>query len=189
MKGKELEKLCIYRMEHEEARGRATMSRYGVQASMVDEKWIPIQSLPDFEGIELGGHQFVMECKVCSAASFPLDSDKFKDRQLRHMLKRSAFGAVSFLLLHFKERELKTKSEPARTIAFPVDPEHPFWLQFSRGEVKRITKLDAEQYGEAVHWTVLPRCRKESPDILDAIDRIRSRGGDRDRTVYVETIG
>lgn len=172
MNGKELEKVCIYRMEQEEKAGVATMSRYGVQASMFEDEWHPIQSLPDFEGILAGGRQFVMECKVCSQASFPLDDDKFKARQLRHLNKRARFGAISFLLLHFRERQLKTKAEDAITVAFPVHPEHEFWRAFDRGEVKRITRQDVEQYGEPVSWNVVQGCRKESPDLVCAIRRM-----------------
>lgn len=175
LKGKELEKLCIYRMQQEEVRGVATMSRYGVQTSMVDEKWIPIRSLPDFEGIMFGGRQFVIEVKVCSAASFPLDDDKFKARQLKHLMTRGRFGAVSMLLIHFNGRVLAKKTEPAITWALPVYPEHDFWREFDRGEVKRIARSDCEQYGHEVPWTVFAGCRKESPDLVGAVKALSER--------------
>lgn len=175
LKGKELEKLCIYRMQQEEVRGIATMSRYGVQTSMVDEKWIPIRSLPDFEGVLNGGRQFVIEVKVCSAASFPLDDDKFKARQLKHLMTRGRFGSISMLLIHFNERVLAKKTEPPVTWAFPVYPEHDFWREFDRGEVKRITRDDCEQYGDAVRWGVFPGCRKVSPDLVGVVKSLSEK--------------
>lgn len=175
MKAKDFEKVCAYRMEREEKDGVATMTRYGVQASMLDGKWIPITSLPDFEGVlPPDGHQFVFDCKVCSQASFPLDDDKFKRRQFRHMVTRSRFGATCFLLIHFTERVLKQRTDEAMTVAFPVAIDHPFWEQFDRGEVKRISRLDAEQYGFRIEWSVKQGCRKESPDIVAAVESLRS---------------
>lgn len=172
MKGKEFEQACIYAMEGQERMGEATMSRYGVQASFVNKEWRPINSLPDFEGIQRGGRQFVFECKVCSTASFALDEDKFKRRQLRHMLKRAKFGAITFLLIHFPTRELKTRTEPWRTVAFPVYGTHPFWEAFDRGEVKRITREDCDQYGVNVTWEPVPRGRTDRPNILEAIKEL-----------------
>lgn len=206
LKSKELENICIYRMECEEAAGRATMSRYGVQAvyagagwdrTNIDcasiaetmniradqvktiienfsrpasiHPWQPIKSLPDFEGALPGGRQFIFETKVCSQASFPLDESKFAERQLKHLLKRSRFDVITFILIHFNKRELKTKSSTARTIAFPVRHDHPFWQAFSRAEVKRISEQDCEQYGINVEWNVYPGRKKESPDIYSAI--------------------
>lgn len=213
--GKQLEELCIYRMQHEETAGTATMSRYGVQGSyhyagsnnngsvdydMIarsagvdrakvqnifryfdpqqsgnnDMVWQPMQSLPDFEGVLLGGRQFVFDAKVCSQASFPLAESTMKERQLRHLLRRAQFGAISFLLIHFNARSLITKSIPARTIAFPVRPDHPFWEAFARGEIKRITEQDAELYGIHVEWNIATGKRKLSPDLITAIHEIKN---------------
>lgn len=210
--GKEFEELCIYRMQCEEAAGRATMSRYGVQGNYtyagngrngtpnyadvaltvgVDTEkvknifqyfgpekqnqmiWQPMQSLPDFEGILMGGLQFCFDAKVCSQASFPLGESTMKERQLKHLKKRAKFGGVCFFLIHFNERKLATKHSPARTIAFPVRPDHPFWEMHERGEVKRISEQDAELYGFNVEWNVASGKRKSSPDILAAIKQMQ----------------
>lgn len=172
---KEFEELCLYRMRQEQDLGRATMSRYGVQGNFIDGKWQPVQSLPDFEGIVFGGRQFVTDCKVCSAASFPLDDDKFKRRQLRHMLTRSRFGAICFLLIHFNPRELAKGVVPAATWAFPVYAEHPLWMAFDRSETKRIRPADCEEYAEHVEWNTLPGGRSERPDVLGAVLRLVER--------------
>lgn len=211
--GKDFEAVCIYRMECEEERGLATMSRYGVQASYTyagnrggstdlnliantsgvaigtvkqlfsyfgngeqsnGMVWQPMQSLPDFEGVLMGGQQFCFDAKVCSQASFPLAESTMKERQLKHLKKRARFGAVCFFLIHFNARQLTTKNTIARTIAFPVKPDHPFWEMYERGEVKRINEQDAELYGIRVEWNVAAGKRKLSPDIFTAIIEMKS---------------
>jgi len=176
MKAKEFEEVCLYRMRQHEERGEATMSRYGVQANMIDGKWTPVSSLPDFEGL-IAGRQFITDCKVCSQASFPLDDDKFKRRQLRHMLTRARFGATCFLLIHFPPRELKTRVDPAQTWAFPVYADHPLWVAFDRSETKRITRADCEEYAELVEWNTLPGGRTPRPDIVSAVLALSGKMG------------
>ena len=207
MNSKDFERICIHRMEAEEAAGRATMSRYGVQgafrkgqpssdlallAGLIGntystlralemafeagrasvDAWQPITSNPDFEGIVFGGRQFVFDCKLCNQASFPLDKDsKSQSKQHRHMRTRARFGAVCFYLIHFPPRELKTKTDPAATWAFPVNDGH-FWQAFDRNEVKRITRADCEQYAELVNWDCGDRGRTPRPDILSAVERL-----------------
>jgi penicillin-binding protein-related factor A (putative recombinase) len=178
MKAKEFEELCLYRMRKHEERGEATMSRYGVSGSYMQDpathqmNWRPISSLPDFEGLLPGGRQFIFDCKVCGAASFPLDDVFFKRRQLRHMLTRARFGGICFLLIHFTKRILKRGVEPAETWAFPVFASHPLWAAFDRGETKRITREDCKEYGVQVYWDTLPGGRTPRPDILNAIRRL-----------------
>jgi penicillin-binding protein-related factor A (putative recombinase) len=167
--GKTLEDHCKKRLEREELAGTATMSRYGVQANMIDGKWTPVQSLPDFEGVLPGGRQFLFDAKVCSQASFPLDEDKFKRRQFRHLCTRARFGAIAFLLLHFNERQLVRAITPASTWAFPVQIDHPLWAAFDRAEVKRITLADCEEYAVAVEWNAMPGGRTLRPDIVAAV--------------------
>lgn len=135
--------------------------------------WQPMQSLPDFEGVLTGGQQFIFDAKVCSQASFPLAESTMKERQLKHLKKRGRFGAICFFLIHFNARQLQTKSTIARTIAFPVRPNHPFWEAFDRGEVKRITEQDADLYGIRVEWNIAAGKRKSSPDLLAAINELR----------------
>jgi hypothetical protein len=131
-----------------------------------------LESYPDFEGV-IGrrGQQFIFDAKVCNQASFPLDKDsKSQSRQLRHMLKRSAFGAVCFYLIHFPERVMATKTEAEEPWAFPVYAGHPFWDQFERGEVKRISRAEGRLHGVIVQWDApTPRSKNLSPNILDAI--------------------
>lgn len=175
MTAKEFEDICLYRMRQEEELGHATMSRYGVQGSFFEGKWAPKQSLPDFEGVVAPyGMQFIFDCKVCAAASFPLDEDKFKARQLRHMLTRARFGAVCFLLIHFAERTLKTRTEPPSTWAFPISADHPVWVAFDRAETKRLTRADCEEYAVQVDWNVLPGGNKPRPDVLSAVRQLIS---------------
>lgn len=210
LKAKEFEEICLYRLRQEEDRGRATMSRYGVQgvflkgerepdleliasrattrAGVVEalreafrigqastDRWQPVSSLPDFEGVVApSGRQFVFDCKVCSQASFALDEDKFKRRQLRHLLTRSKFGAITFLLLHFNPRELAKGVQPAETWAFPVYAEHPLWQAFDRAETKRITRADCAEYAAPCHWNTLPGGRSERPDVLGAVLQLAS---------------
>lgn len=174
MKAKEFEEIVLYRMREHEKRGEATMSRYGVQGNFIDGTWQPVQSLPDFEGL-IAGRQFITDCKVCSQASFPLDDDKFKRRQLRHMLTRARFGATCFLLIHFPPRELKTRVDPAQTWAFPVYADHPLWVAFDRSETKRITRSDCEEYAELVEWNTLPGGRTPRPDIVSAVLALSSK--------------
>lgn len=172
---KQFEDDCLERMRKEEARGNATMSRYGVQVSMVGEQLIQVPSLPDFEGVLLGGRQFVFDCKRTGASSLSIDDHKFKDRQLRHMLTRARFGAVCFVLIHWSERVLKTRTDPEVTWAFPIHPEHEFWRAVDRKEVKAITREDCEEHGELVPWDTFPGERKPRPNVLAAIKNLVER--------------
>lgn len=154
------------------------MGRYGVQGTFRKDEtgkpaWQPISSLPDFEGLlPPDGRQFTFDCKVCGQASFALDEDKFKRRQLKHMLTRARFGGITFLLIHFTERELKRGIEPPQTWAFPVFSDHAIWTAFDRGEVKRLTRADCEEYAVMVPWNTLPGGHKPRPDVLSAVRKL-----------------
>lgn len=184
MNGKDFETICLARMQKEEEAGRATMGRYGVQASMRKDEatgemiWSPIHSLPDFEGLLCrSGRQFVFDAKVSGEASFKIREEaRSQSRQLAHMMKRARFGAICFYLVHFKERVLKKRTDDAQTWAFPVHPDHPFWAGFERGESRSITRLEFQEHGVLVPWNVSPGGRTERPDILDAILRLAERG-------------
>lgn len=173
--GKEFEHHCIQRMDWEHQRHHCLMGRYGVQGTFIDGKWQPMQSLPDFEGVlPPNGRQFIFDAKVCSQASF--DMAKFrpgqkenKARQLDHLLKRATYGAICFFLIHWNARQLKTKSEPEITWAFPVHPAHPFWERFCAGETTSINRLDCDEYAVPVPWNAPQGCRVERPDILHAV--------------------
>lgn len=172
MNGKQFEKLVQLQMDREDRRGNATMSRCGVHAVFIQGKWSPIDSLPDFEGVLPGGRQFVFDAKVCSQASFPLDDDKLKKRQLRHLKKRDHYGAIAFLLIHFPERKLATRTDPELTVAFPVSDDHEFWRRVDSGEVKRLSRDEAMEFGVLVRWT---DDVKTKPDLLPAVKVLEAR--------------
>lgn len=140
------------------------------------DHWQPMDSYPDFDGVTApAGRQFTCDAKVCNQASFPLDAEsKSLSRQLRHMMERDRFGVIAFYLIHFPERALATKTDPEATWAFPVSGEHPFWIQFERAEVKRITRQDCEAYAVPVAWNTLPGHHKPLPDIVTAVHQLES---------------
>lgn len=192
--GRDFENVILQRLTHESDRKNCHAGRYGVQVAIVGKerdgrpKYQPMRSLPDFEGTLPGGRQFIFDAKVCSASKFDLQDYRLNDevrgskcRQLRHLLQRSSFGVVAFFLIHWNSRELKTKSEPAETFAFPVRRECPFWRAFLMGEIKAIRRADCHELGARVRWNRLSRSeRKVRPDVLAAVrlmDR-RSTGSD-----------
>lgn len=184
MTGKELEKLIVEINGIYREMGIASVGRYGVQASIMagdrpgEMKTVVMQSLPDFEGDcvlnPLFRQHLIFDAKVCGQASFVLskyrtETKGSRSRQLRHMLDRSRFGADCFFLIHWTERQLKTKHEPAITYRFPV-LENDFWTQFERGEIKVLTRADCAEYGTEVHWrTAGDRGTKPRPDYLDVL--------------------
>jgi penicillin-binding protein-related factor A (putative recombinase) len=155
--------------------GLASIGKYGVQSRLVGGEWMPVQSLPDFEGVTMGGRQLIFDCKVCSQASFPLEKYRkltggSRAKQLTHMIERSHFGVRCFFLIHWNPRELKTRREPAVTYAFPVAHDHPFWVAFERGEVKSLDRHDCETYAQPVPWNLAGTSdRKPRPDVLAAV--------------------
>jgi penicillin-binding protein-related factor A (putative recombinase) len=138
-----------------------------------------MQSNPDFEGLlPPRGRQFIFDAKVCSQASFSLDKEsKSQSRQLLHLLERDEYGAICFYLIHFPQRVLAKSIDPDQTWAFPVSRQHPFWQQFDRGEVKRVTRADCEEYAVPVEWNVLEGGRTERPDIVMAIYGVAAKLG------------
>lgn len=137
--------------------------------------WQPYKSLPDFDILLAGGRQCVTDAKVCSQASFPLDEYKADNKrsnrrkQLEFMYKRARFGAITFLLIHFNPRPLKMGPTEAKTFAFPVYRDHPFWQSFEKCEVKRIGEEECAECAYEVKWNIYPGKRKPSPDVYDAI--------------------
>lgn len=177
MNGKEFEQHCLYRLDWEQAQGRCCAGRYGVQGTLIDGKWAPVSSLPDIEGVLPSGRQFIFDAKVCSQASF--DMAKFrpgtresKARQLDHLMRRSKFGAITFFLIHFPERQLVKRHDPAATWAFPVMQQHQFWDRFYANETTTITRADCNEHAAAVEWNAPGSCRTERPDILSAVNEL-----------------
>jgi penicillin-binding protein-related factor A (putative recombinase) len=169
--GKEFEELIIYRARMDEASGLYVMGRYGVMATFRDGEWHPITSLPDFEGIQPGGHQFIFDAKVCSQASYDLSHTASKSftHQYKALRRRDKFGALCFLLIHFNERVLKTKVELGLTILFPIT-DNEFWNAYDRSEQKSLSRNEAIMYGIKVSWnTATARSKRLTPDLLAAI--------------------
>ena len=164
LNGKKFEKLLLEYTVREKK--RLTMDRYGVQVAFIDGAWTPVPSFPDFEGVIMGGKQFIVEAKSCSAASFPLHDDKFKERQYRHMKRRSKYGVPCFLIVHFNQRILKTKTVPAMTISIRVDPGMQLWKDFEAGLVKSISPELALENGSVVEWKTPKGCRKALPAFI-----------------------
>ena len=135
-----------------------TFGRYGVQAVRTKSEWQIMQSLPDIEGI-IAGRQHIFDCKVCTASSFSWakyrdETGGSKARQLRHMRKRSRFGAVCGFLMHWNERVLVTKTEPAITFWFPVQHDSPYWGHVDSGEIKSLTREECRSMGVEIPWQI-----------------------------------
>lgn len=180
--GKEFEELIMDAGTRERKAGLLTLGRYGVQGMVVQGKTLLVPSLPDFEGVLAGGHQFIIEAKVCSSHSFPLDKKLVKPRQISHMLERSAMGAQCFLLIHFCARKLQNANQPAFTVALPVTHEaSPVWQRFVDiyAEASRlrceptaresISRDLAYEMGTVVPWVAPKGCRKALPDLLSLL--------------------
>lgn len=170
----------MFRATKLEEDGIMTIGRYGVQARMMKNpasgraEWQVVPSLPDFEGTLAGGRQIIIEAKTCSQASYPLyQTQEKRPKQIAHMMKRSRFGALCFLLLHFNRRELKTKTEEATTYAIPVSRESKFWAEYENGGHKNLTRDEAELYGIRIPWNChSTRASKLTPDLTAMVQNI-----------------
>ncbi len=193
LKGTEFEALLVDAAAKDEAAGRYTMTRAGVTMSHQAGKNIGIASKPDFEGILIfpPGRQFQIEAKVCSGASFPMVKDKIKPQQVEHLLKRSKFGALSFLIIHWTARQLARTYDPSWTVAIPITDEDPRWQAFVDAYklAKRlktapapqgsITREESRQMGIMIPWRIAKGCRKPLPFLLKILDPSGNlRGGD-----------
>ena len=130
-----------------------------------------LSSLPDFGGVLPGGRLFNIEAKAAAGASLPLASDHFRDRQYSHMVRCARMGALSFLLIHFAERRLVSKTDPGMTVAVPVNERMSFWRYYEAGDARSLSRDEALSLGSIVPWVVPPRCRKPLPDILSFLER------------------
>jgi hypothetical protein len=178
LKGSDFEKLLMDSAAREESHGLLTMGRYGVEGVIVQGKTLLYPSKPDFEGVLASGRQFIIEAKVCSGPSFPMQKTALKPRQVDHMLRRSQFGVPCYLLIHFNERIGKNFHHPAITVAVPVSDEFPIWRNFldAHTEAKRtkspvesqpaLTRDTAQDMGQLVPWRIAKGCRKALPDLL-----------------------
>jgi penicillin-binding protein-related factor A (putative recombinase) len=143
--------------------------------------------LPDYEGLLAGvteitkayrGVQFVFDCKVSSQAALELPdinmSSKSIVHQIKHLLKRQRYGALSFLLIHFNERKLATKTDKEMTVIFPVC-DNAFWKSYLASEQKKISRSEAKLYGIEVAWDLAENKRTESPNLYAALETMVSR--------------
>lgn len=173
LKGKEFEALILFRATKLEEAGILTMTRYGVQAVMINNRetgkpeWQIIKSLPDFDGCLKGGQQIVIEAKVCSGPSYPLyQTGKKHPKQIDHMLRRARFGALCFLMIHFNEQVLMRSTKPAETFAIPVNDDDSFWREYAALSRRTVTRDEAAMYGIAVPWNQYSeRSSKLTPDL------------------------
>jgi len=178
MTGKQFEQLCLDRVRRDRNNGgAATISRCGVRAARMKSEWQILQSFPDFEGVlRPSGRQFTFDCKVCSKSSFALDefrpgAKRYKAAQFNYLMERAEFGAIAFLLIHFSERQLKTRSFDAATYAVPVHPRLQMWIDFQSLEISSLARDTCAEFGERVAWNLpTARSNKKSPDILAAIE-------------------
>lgn len=179
LKGKEFETLILEAAKREEASGGLTLSRYGVKGiTLADKRTILVPSLPDFEGVLAGGRQIILEAKVWSKKSFQIDPMFIKVTQVSHMLTRSRFGVLCYLVIHFTKSSGKTYIDPAITVAIPVTDQFPIWQQFldaaaaakaageKLGTFASISRDEAQDMGQLVPWRIPKGCRKALPDLL-----------------------
>jgi len=174
--GKDFEEVLLHRArQYDEPAGLYCLNRYGVMAARIKGVWTPITSLPDFDMALPDGRQCCFDAKVCSQPSYDLTGNTSKSfkHQYVFLRRKARMSVLSFLLMHFNERRLKTKVEPAGTYLFPVG-DVPFWRAYDSGEQKHISRQDAARYGIVVNWTLpTPRCMKLAPDLLAAVKQYR----------------
>ena len=177
--GKEFEELLMMEAKRLEKLGLLTMGRYGTQVSMVDNLWMPVPSYPDFDGVQAGGRQFIIEAKVCTQPSFRIQKDKLKHKQVRHMLTRGRFGVPCYLLIHFNARLGATFYDSPFTVSIPVksadDGGWEVWEQFDECKEKDkefppLTRALAKELGSPVRWIIPTRSNKLRPDLLGMLN-------------------
>jgi len=180
LSGKEFERIVVARNHEYKKQRLACVGRYGVQCSHTQEGPVAIKSLPDFEGVTVDPFRHVIfDTKVCSQASMGLHKYRrevqgARRRQLKHMLERDEFGCVCGFLIHWNERQTKTKYEAPETFFFPVSYESNYWQQFEAGELKSLNRADCRLYGSEVAWNKLGRARTPRPDWLLAVSSLES---------------
>jgi len=174
---KELEKLLLWRSTtYDEPRGLYMLNRYGVMAVYINNVWTPTPSYPDFDLI-INGQQYVFDVKVCSQSAWALTGNTSKSlkHQYEFMKRKARVGARCFILLHFNEKQLKTKTHDSLTIILPIPS--PLWQQYETMELKSISRETASVYGYPVQWdTPTPRATKRSPNIYSCLTEIKTWG-------------
>ena len=158
---------------HEKA-GTMVIGRFGTTVTMIEGKWMPVPSLPDFDCVLRGGIQTIIEAKAVTASRLlDFQKSKLKPKQVSYMLKRARMGALCFLAIHFSERVLKTSQTPAVTVLVPVLPSDPRWEDFVKTKHgEGLSPEAALAMGTEIEWTAPGRASKELPDIRDAVMRL-----------------
>jgi len=175
--GKDFESLIRIEGDRLHKRRLAMLTRYGTQTVYPSGEPRQIKSLPDFELTLPDSRQVVFDAKVESGPSFSMSKYReggSKHHQLRYMLEKSDYLVPCGFLIHFNQRNLKTRPEPAATIWVPVSMDVPFWGQFAAGETSTLRRSVAAEIGQAVEWAVPNRCRAVRPDLLMMADRALS---------------
>lgn len=162
-----------------------TVASYGKVANYLkDAKGVArpflSKSLVDLEGVFMGGHQFIFDCKVITESqSFPVlpyyQKKKYK-RQLDHLMTRSAFGVVSGFFIHFNRRELAKVWHDAITYFLPVHPGLPLWREMNEKQGGYINRYDMYEHAVPVEWSVPPRCQKLYPQIGQVLWHLKDSG-------------
>lgn len=116
------------------------------------------------------------DCKKVAGPSMPLKESNFHKKQKKQLFSHASAGACCFLLLHFNRRVLATKSDPARTWAIPIHPDHPFWMDYLRGHHGMLSRGAAESIGVSVKWDTVGAQRTPRPDILTAVQDLQALG-------------
>ena len=178
--GKEFEEYCKISFETDRSQvAEFDQWRNGVKASQIGpNQVVTVKSLPDFSGL-IDNELFNYDAKACSQASFALnkyhaDKSNALQRQMDFMLRTAKCGATSFFLIHFNKRELALKTIEAQTWAFPVHPEHPFWLRFFANDEKSINLRHCDDYGFRAEWHIPKRCSRPRIKLAELIRDIRA---------------
>jgi len=159
--------------------GIMELGRYPVASVMIKGSKFPMQipSKPDFEGVCMGGQQFIFEAKVSSQGSFRISKVFVKHKQISHMIERSKFGVPCWILIHFNERKGATFYDPAFTVAIPIHHKDGWdvWRKFAECKDKKkefdsLTRDLARELGKVIRWHVPPRCKGPRPVLQDLLD-------------------
>ena len=180
---KQLEASCVYRMDGEEKLSRGSMKRARVTGAELLGRGELNRDRVDFEGLA-DGVPFKLECKTTHSASFPLNEDHFRRGQYDELV---AFDGIALLLIHFNPRWLTSKRIESETYAFPVRSDMAFWRGYESGDVKSISRGDCSVHGVAVEWNRLPGCRKLSPDIVGAVEKLAAMRSKASEPLMVNT--
>jgi penicillin-binding protein-related factor A (putative recombinase) len=182
--GKKFEEITLQRLKKIEDRGEGCFGRYGVQFAVTGRNpdgtatGHVMQSLPDFEGVlSPTGRHVIWDNKVTSQASFDLSPYRMstkgkKRRQFEHMMRRSVSGAICGFLIHWNERETKTRKDKAITYWLPIHASMRLWREFDCGELKTLRRDHCEAHGYEVEWNKYERERKYRPDLLGVLKLI-----------------